>query len=82
MYKDKYVDCLCQSRAILRHIGRTRNLYGATTAQSAYVDMLLDSVDDVRAAAGKLGWPPSSVPYVEEGSRDVNVGGRDLIGLL
>eukprot|EP00002_Diphylleia_rotans_P025399 TRINITY_DN5018_c0_g1_i2.p1 TRINITY_DN5018_c0_g1~~TRINITY_DN5018_c0_g1_i2.p1 ORF type:complete len:204 (-),score=54.60 TRINITY_DN5018_c0_g1_i2:40-651(-) len=37
---------LCQSKAIIRHLGRLHNLYGATAEEQSYVDMILDGVED------------------------------------
>jgi glutathione S-transferase len=45
---------ICQSKAILRHLGRTRGLYGADEVTHSNVDMLLDTADDLRQAYNKI----------------------------
>lgn len=52
-YADSEVD-LCQSNAILRHIGRKYNLYGASLAEAALVDEAVDGVEDLRRKYGDL----------------------------
>lgn len=37
-----------QSNSILRHVGRKHGLYGASRAEAAAIDMLLDGVEDLR----------------------------------
>jgi glutathione S-transferase P len=39
---------LVQSNAIIRHLARTYNLYGASNVEHAQVDVVLDSVEDMR----------------------------------
>ena len=45
-YQDANID-LCQSGAILRHIGRTYGLYPADPIQAAKVDELMDGVESL-----------------------------------
>jgi glutathione S-transferase len=45
---------ICQSKAILRHVGRTRGLYGSTEKEHSQVDMLVDTADDLRQAYNKV----------------------------
>lgn len=43
------MDNLCQSNAILRHIGRKYNLYGgASIADAAHIDAVIDGVESLR----------------------------------
>jgi len=53
MYKDDQVE-IPQSMAIVRHIGRKHNLYGATNAEKALVDVLIDGVGDLGTNFFKL----------------------------
>jgi glutathione S-transferase len=39
---------VCQSNAILRHIGRKHGLMGASLADAAAIDMLVDGVEDLK----------------------------------
>ena len=39
---------LTQSNAILRHIGRQHSLYGSNDDQSSEIDMLLDTIKDIK----------------------------------
>ena len=39
---------IVQSKTILRHLGRTHNLYGATEEEHCYVDLIVDAVGDAR----------------------------------
>lgn len=39
---------IAQSDAILRHIGRAHNLYGASLTDAALIDMILGGVEDLR----------------------------------
>ena len=39
---------LTQSNAILRHLGRQHGLYGSNDAQSSEIDMLLDTIKDIK----------------------------------
>ena len=41
---------VAQSDAILRHIGRKHDMYGADLAEAAIVDMVLLGVEDLRKA--------------------------------
>lgn len=43
-----------QSMAILRHVARTRGLYGANARESAACDMILEGVEEVTARARSL----------------------------
>lgn len=45
---------IVQSGAIVRHLARTLNLYGATPADATTVDMALEAVGDWRRAYSKL----------------------------
>lgn len=47
----RYVDedgDVCQSNAILRHIGRKHGLMGASLAEASAIDMLVDGVEDLK----------------------------------
>lgn len=46
-YRDDQVD-MCQSNAILRHLGRKHGLYGRTDKDMCMVDMLLDGVEAIK----------------------------------
>ncbi|WP_223635440.1 glutathione S-transferase family protein [Corallococcus sp. EGB] len=46
--------CVVQSRAILRHVARTRGLYGANDREAAACDMMIESVEEVSARALSL----------------------------
>lgn len=46
-YADAEAD-ICQSNAILRHIGRKYNMYGASLGEAALVDEFLDGVESLR----------------------------------
>ena len=48
-YGDDTVDNLSQSNAILRHIGRKYNLYGASIADAARIDAVIEGVESLRA---------------------------------
>jgi glutathione S-transferase len=39
---------VCQSNAILRHIGRKHGLMGASLAEASAIDMLVDGVEDLK----------------------------------
>lgn len=53
-YTDDSVD-LCQSNAILRHIGRKYNLYGGESlSDQAHVDAILEGVEALRLKYGTL----------------------------
>ena len=39
---------LTQSNAILRHLGRQHGLYGSNDNQSSEIDMLLDTIKDIK----------------------------------
>ncbi|NMO22181.1 glutathione S-transferase [Pyxidicoccus fallax] len=43
--------CVVQSKAVLRHIARTRNLFGANDREATACDMIIDSVEEVSARA-------------------------------
>jgi glutathione S-transferase len=43
-----------QSLAILRHVARTRNLYGANPRESTQCDMIIEGVEEVTARARSL----------------------------
>jgi glutathione S-transferase len=45
---------LSQMDAIVRHIGRTRNLYGSSNAEAAQIDVVLLGVESQRSAYGDL----------------------------
>eukprot|EP00744_Colponema_vietnamica_P000177 GILI01000323.1.p1 GENE.GILI01000323.1~~GILI01000323.1.p1 ORF type:complete len:223 (-),score=78.41 GILI01000323.1:81-716(-) len=47
---------MVQSNAILRHIGRTSNLYGKNFHEQAVVDQLIDGAEDWRGLFIKLIW--------------------------
>jgi len=51
--KDKDLT-LVQSNAILRHLARKHGLYGSSEAEAAYIDMIVDGVEDVRGKYAKL----------------------------
>lgn len=46
-FVDDEVD-ICQSNAICRHLGRKHDMYGASRAEAAVIDEVLDGVEDVR----------------------------------
>lgn len=46
--------CVVQSKAILRHVARTRGLYGANEREASACDMIIDSVEEVSARALSL----------------------------
>jgi len=39
---------LVQSNAILRHLARKHGLYGSSENEAAYIDMIIDGVEDIR----------------------------------
>lgn len=45
---------LVQSEAILRHLARTRGLYGATPEEAARADQIAEGIKEVRAELAKL----------------------------
>ena len=45
---------LVQSEAILRHLARTRGLYGATPEEAARADQIAEAIKEVRAELSKL----------------------------
>lgn len=46
--------CVVQSKAILRHVARTRGLFGANDREAAAIDMMIDSVEEVLARSLSL----------------------------
>ncbi|KAI9002168.1 mu class glutathione-s-transferase [Hyaloraphidium curvatum] len=55
---------LVQSSAIVRYIGRKHGLLGSTEQESAYVDMVMDEVEDWRSAVVGLAYNPD-FPFQE-----------------
>jgi len=53
MYEDGVVR-LSQMDAILRHIGRTHNMYGQGLVEQAKIDEILGAVEDIRKWYGRL----------------------------
>jgi glutathione S-transferase P len=47
-YYDDEIGALSQSNTIFRHLARKHSLYGASLKEQAYVDMILDGVEDIR----------------------------------
>lgn len=45
---------LVQSNAILRHLGRKYDMYGSSLTESAYIDIFLDGVEDIRQRYANL----------------------------
>lgn len=46
-FRDEEVD-MCQSNAILRHLGRKYGLYGKTEKDACMVDMIMDGVESIK----------------------------------
>ena len=49
---------LTQSNAILRHLGRKYNLYGANDQDYSVVDMLIDTSHDLKIALAMIAYNP------------------------
>merc|ERR1711963_883819 len=45
---------IAQSGAILRYVGRKYDLYGASRAQAAHIDCIIEGTQDFHQAAGKI----------------------------
>ena len=53
-------EVIVQSQAVLRHIGRTQGLYGATAKDAARVDQVMDVCSELRTELYKMAYAPAA----------------------